>query len=91
MTQAAKGSFTATPRAGGSQPTPNGHGSLGEQDLVGDRDVRNERIERDSRDEQRTSGSAPSAASSGTETAANSVTVASPGVSRAACSAPWSR
>ena len=52
MTQAAKGSFTATPRAGGSQPTPNGHGSLREQDLVGDRDVRNERIERDSRDEQ---------------------------------------
>ena len=52
MTQAAKGPSTATLRTGGSQPTPDGHGSLGEQDLVGDRDVRNERIERDSRDEQ---------------------------------------
>ena len=39
------------------------------------------------RDEQ----SAPSAASSGTETAASSVTVASRAVSPAACSAPWSR
>ncbi len=67
MTEAAKQPYTATRRTGG-QPTTNGHGPRGEQDLrseqdlVGDRDrddgndrdERNERVERYSRDEQRT-------------------------------------
>ena len=58
MTQAAKRPPTATLRTGGSQPKPDGHGSLGERDLVEDRDAgdkrddRTERIERNSDDEQ---------------------------------------
>ena len=54
MTQAAKRPSTATLRTGGSQPMPDGHGSLGERDLVGTAtagDKRDERIERDSRGE----------------------------------------
>jgi len=63
MTQAAKRPSTGTRRTGGRPPTPNGHGPLGEQDLVGDRDrddgnkrddrtERDERAERNSGDEQ---------------------------------------
>jgi hypothetical protein len=60
MTQAAKRPYTGTRRTGGSQPTHNGHGPLGEQDLVGDRDrddgnKRDDRTERDER-AQRNSG-----------------------------------
>jgi len=58
MTQAAKRPSTAALRSGGSQPTPDGHSSLGERDLVDDRDPgdkrddRTERAERNSDDEQ---------------------------------------
>jgi len=60
MTQSAKRPSTGTRRTGGSQPTVNGHGPRGEQDLrdnqelVGDRDRDDgdDRNERDSSDEQ---------------------------------------